>query len=163
MSVEQIAANILEQPPAVVWEIGYEHAGNAAIKAAVNHLADLVKVFDWWGYGDGYGGALQVLLVEAVERRGIVVGPVQSWSPSTTVQTIAARDGWHCHYCSGSLGWGDGLDRPELDHVMPKSRGGGDNRENLVLSCQRCNAAKRAQTPAEWRGEYCCVEHEAVR
>ena len=39
----------------------------------------------------------------------------------------------------------------EIDHVTPKSQGGSDRLDNLVLSCPTCNRAKGAQTPAEWR------------
>jgi 5-methylcytosine-specific restriction endonuclease McrA len=52
---------------------------------------------------------------------------------------IARRDGgYYCVYC--------GIDgtRKELtvDHVIPRSKGGGSKRENLVLSCRECNNIK---------------------
>jgi len=58
---------------------------------------------------------------------------------------IFTRDKHQCQYC-GSL--------PEkkeltLDHVMPRSRGGGDSWENLVLACARCNVKKSDRTPEE--------------
>jgi hypothetical protein len=53
---------------------------------------------------------------------------------------VLERDGWRCRYCgavpSRSAG---GL---QVDHVAPVSRGGGDERENLVTSCRRCNLGK---------------------
>ncbi len=49
-----------------------------------------------------------------------------------------------CVYCGQS-------DVPfELDHVVPRSRGGSDRVSNLVLSCHECNAAKGNQTAAEY-------------
>ena len=43
------------------------------------------------------------------------------------------------------------LKRNELniDHVLPKSRGGGTSWENLVISCIPCNAKKDNKTPKE--------------
>lgn len=36
-----------------------------------------------------------------------------------------------------------------LDHVMPKSRGGGNTWENLVTCCKKCNSRKDDMTPKE--------------
>ena len=47
------------------------------------------------------------------------------------------RDGRKCAYCGNAR-----AERYELDHVMPKSRGGTDRVSNLVVSCQDCNIAK---------------------
>src|SRR5690606_37760243 len=38
-----------------------------------------------------------------------------------------------------------------LDHRLPRSRGGTDQRSNLVPACLACNHAKGAQTVAEFR------------
>jgi CRISPR/Cas system Type II protein with McrA/HNH and RuvC-like nuclease domain len=37
-----------------------------------------------------------------------------------------------------------------LDHVIPVSRGGTHDPDNLALACPLCNAAKRERTPLEW-------------
>jgi 5-methylcytosine-specific restriction endonuclease McrA len=34
---------------------------------------------------------------------------------------------------------------PHIDHIIPVSRGGKNNLENLVLSCQSCNSKKGAK------------------
>ena len=39
----------------------------------------------------------------------------------------------------------------EVDHVLPKSRGGTDHFENLQLLCSHCNRSKGNKTMAEWR------------
>ena len=45
--------------------------------------------------------------------------------------------------------------RENLDHVIPRSRGGQHTWENVVAACRRCNAKKENRTPAEagfhWR------------
>ncbi len=39
----------------------------------------------------------------------------------------------------------------EVDHILPKSRGGTDHFENLQLLCTHCNKSKGSKTMAEWR------------
>ena len=39
----------------------------------------------------------------------------------------------------------------EVDHMLPKSRGGTDTAENLQLLCSHCNRSKGDKTMAEWR------------
>jgi 5-methylcytosine-specific restriction endonuclease McrA len=36
-----------------------------------------------------------------------------------------------------------------LDHIKPRSRGGGNEKRNLALSCKFCNMAKAARLPEE--------------
>lgn len=59
-----------------------------------------------------------------------------------TRQNIFKRDRSTCQYCGAK-------DHLTLDHVLPKSRGGKSNWDNLVTACQRCNAKKGDQTPEE--------------
>ncbi len=69
--------------------------------------------------------------------------------PKTRVRfsrlNIYARDGNTCQYC------GRTLPRAELnlDHVIPRSRGGVTTWENVVCSCVPCNLAKGGRTPLE--------------
>jgi 5-methylcytosine-specific restriction endonuclease McrA len=51
-------------------------------------------------------------------------------------RALFARDGWRCVYCGSSGG------RLTLDHVVPRSRGGGSVWENVVTSCAPCNLRK---------------------
>jgi len=90
--------------------------------------------------------------------------------------TIAARDnGWQCFYCHVALiPYGIAPDDPayprdryspcEVDHRFPKSRGGSDHLDNLVLACNTCNARKGAKSDTEFllwlseRGELAVME-----
>jgi len=58
---------------------------------------------------------------------------------------IYLRDGNRCQYC------GRGFQRAELnlDHVIPRSRGGITTWENVVCSCVACNLRKGGRTPDE--------------
>jgi 5-methylcytosine-specific restriction endonuclease McrA len=56
-------------------------------------------------------------------------------------RAVFARDGHACQYC------GDGAEN--LDHVIPRSRGGDHTWENVVAACRRCNTRKGNRTPGE--------------
>jgi len=41
-------------------------------------------------------------------------------------------------------------DAPEVDHIVPMSRGGGHLRANLQVLCRACNGSKGNQLESEW-------------
>ena len=57
---------------------------------------------------------------------------------------LLEKFGRRCVYC------GRGETAFEIDHVVPRSRGGSDRVSNLVLSCHDCNTAKDDRTAAEF-------------
>ena len=65
--------------------------------------------------------------------------------PKANIQNIANRDGYRCQYS------GEVLDRSDwsIDHVLPRSRGGGNNPDNLVLASKKINNIKGDRTPQE--------------
>lgn len=69
------------------------------------------------------------------------------WIDDEMREAIYERDGRYCRYCGTherDLG-----ERLALDHVIPRSRGGTDDPENLVPACRSCNSRKGAKTPEE--------------
>ncbi|PWT70177.1 MAG: HNH endonuclease [Chloroflexi bacterium] len=55
--------------------------------------------------------------------------------------------GYRCAYChqqATSTNWW------EIDHIMPRSRGGSDRVSNLALACHKCNSTKGDQTALEF-------------
>jgi len=60
-------------------------------------------------------------------------------------KNILIRDGHICQYC-GEKFLSSEL---ELEHVIPRSRGGLSTWEKLVAACRECNARKGDRTPAE--------------
>lgn len=89
---------------------------------------------------------------------------------TTFVKTPLRREMWDkqgglCWYCGCKLSCdhlrvldeNDKLVDPEghapceIEHQTPRTRGGGDARENLVLSCRACNKAKSTRTVDEYR------------
>ena len=49
---------------------------------------------------------------------------------------VLSRDGYTCAYC--------GQDATEVDHIIPRAKGGGHELENLVACCKTCNGRKGA-------------------
>ena len=62
-----------------------------------------------------------------------------------TRREIFTRDGYTCQYC-GDVG-GD----LTVDHVLPRSRGGGHTWDNVVTACRPCNHRKGGKTLQEAR------------
>ncbi|MBN1961718.1 MAG: HNH endonuclease [Deltaproteobacteria bacterium] len=58
---------------------------------------------------------------------------------------LFARDNHTCQYCNKRLPRRD----LNLDHIIPRSRGGKTNWENVVTSCIKCNFKKGGRTPEE--------------
>lgn len=62
-----------------------------------------------------------------------------------TRKNIYERDAYTCQYCGKVFA----MEKLNLDHVTPRSRGGKNTWENLVCSCIECNRKKKARTPKE--------------
>ncbi len=60
---------------------------------------------------------------------------------SLTRRAVFARDEWTCQYC--------GAPAENVDHVIPRSRGGEHIWENVVAACRRCNSRKENRLLAE--------------
>lgn len=86
-------------------------------------------------------------------------GPMERWGYDGPITPrLADKDWWPlrnsvvddadstCHYC------GDRHDNMCADHVVPLSRGGTNDRENLVCCCIPCNSSKADRLLSEWRG-----------
>jgi len=56
-------------------------------------------------------------------------------------RTVFARDGAKCQYCGASA--------ENLDHVIPRSKGGPHSWENVVAACRPCNTRKEDRLPHE--------------
>jgi 5-methylcytosine-specific restriction endonuclease McrA len=69
-----------------------------------------------------------------VRLRHYVKVPYQS-RVALNRRAVFARDGHRCQYCGAAA--------ENIDHVVPKSRGGLHAWDNVVASCRPCNARKR--------------------
>jgi 5-methylcytosine-specific restriction endonuclease McrA len=60
---------------------------------------------------------------------------------SMSRRAVLVRDAFKCQYC--------GRPAENVDHVVPRSRGGGHSWDNVVAACRPCNSRKENRSPAE--------------
>jgi 5-methylcytosine-specific restriction endonuclease McrA len=60
---------------------------------------------------------------------------------SLSRRAILIRDNFECQYC--------GRPAENVDHIVPKSRGGAHTWDNVVASCRPCNARKENRAPRD--------------
>lgn len=87
------------------------------------------------------GGALRIPRVLHLER----YERAPRFGVRLTRRNLLLRDRYRCQYCGGEPGVRD----LNVDHVVPRSRGGRDSWDNLVISCRSCNLYKGKNTPDE--------------
>src|SRR5581483_8100162 len=59
-----------------------------------------------------------------------------------TRRAVFARDDWTCQYCGSRSSL-------TVDHVVPRSKGGGSSWDNIVASCAPCNRRKGNGLPRD--------------
>ncbi len=88
--------------------------------------------------------ARELSVPSVVRLTRFVKVPFRAHVPLTR-RALFARDGGRCVYC--------GRPAATIDHVVPRSRGGAHEWENVVSACSRCNHVKADRVIAElgWR------------
>lgn len=86
-------------------------------------------------------GAIRVPTVIVLARFAKV--PIKR--PKLSARNIRERDGNRCQYTGKVLGPEEG----NIDHVMPRSRGGATSWKNCVLASKQVNSKKADRTPDE--------------
>ena len=56
-------------------------------------------------------------------------------------RAVFARDGHRCQYCGAAA--------ENIDHVVPRSKGGSHTWDNVVAACRPCNTRKEDRLPHE--------------
>jgi len=81
--------------------------------------------------------AESITLPRPVVIRLITYAPVprDTHRRKITRRAVFARDRWTCQYCGSRSNL-------TVDHVVPRSKGGGSTWENIVASCAPCNRRK---------------------
>lgn len=120
--VRALVLNATYEPLAVV----------TARRAVVLVLVDKADSLD--GSGQWFHAERLALEVPSVIRLRALVRVDRHRELSISRRGVFARDGHRCQYCG---------DRAEtLDHVIPRSRGGGHTWDNVVAACRPCNVHK---------------------
>jgi 5-methylcytosine-specific restriction endonuclease McrA len=72
-----------------------------------------------------------------------------------TRRKVYVRDNWTCRYC-GAVPEPEHEGHPnkgmQLDHIVPRAKGGSNAASNLVVACCLCNSNKGARDVGEWAG-----------
>jgi hypothetical protein len=64
-------------------------------------------------------------------------------TPMLTKEMLLARDRYLCAYCAQQFRF----DQLDMEHIVPRSKGGADSWTNLVAACRACNNRKADRTP----------------
>jgi 5-methylcytosine-specific restriction endonuclease McrA len=87
-----------------------------------------------------HGDRVQLPVPAVIRLTSFVLVPHRPGIAPTRA-AVFARDDHRCQYCDGPA--------ESLDHVVPRSRGGGHSWENVVACCRRCNTRKGDRLPSE--------------
>ena len=101
-----------------------------ATKAELVHAAEYV-----------YRSERQVVPEPSVVRLVRYVRVPRITQVAVNRRTVFARDGGRCQYCGAAA--------ENIDHVLPRSKGGPHAWDNVVASCRRCNSRKEDRLPHE--------------
>jgi len=83
---------------------------------------------------------LEIAAPSVVRLNYFVKVPYRARS-SLSRRAVFVRDDFECQYC--------GRAAENVDHVIPKSRGGPHTWDNVVAACRRCNALKENRSPTD--------------
>jgi 5-methylcytosine-specific restriction endonuclease McrA len=81
-----------------------------------------------------HSARLAVAVPSVIRLRQFVKVPYRRRAPLNR-RAVFARDGHRCQYCGAAA--------ESIDHVVPRSRGGLHEWENVVAACRPCNVRKR--------------------
>ncbi len=107
-----------------------------AVVLVLREKADMVEE------GDGAlrSASVAVPVPTVIRLRTFVRVPYHRRVPLNR-RAIFTRDDGRCQYCGASA--------ENIDHVIPRSRGGLHTWENVVAACRRCNTKKGNRSPKE--------------
>lgn len=124
--------------------------GHAQVVDSTGGNFQTMNFQQWRFFSDGYEGEDVVHTVSwKVRVPKVILLLVFDRLPKKEVKftrhNIFERDNNTCQYC------GHKFDRRDLnlDHVVPRDRGGETSWENIVCSCIPCNSRKANRTPSE--------------
>lgn len=83
---------------------------------------------------------LEIAAPSVVRLNYFVKVPYRARS-SLSRRAVLVRDNFECQYC--------GRRAENVDHIVPKSRGGTHSWDNVVAACRPCNSRKENRTPPD--------------
>jgi 5-methylcytosine-specific restriction endonuclease McrA len=86
------------------------------------------------------GASIAIQAPSVIRLRYVVKVPFRARA-GLSRRAVFVRDDHTCQYCGGRA--------ENVDHVIPRSRGGLHVWENVVAACRRCNSRKEDRLPHE--------------
>jgi 5-methylcytosine-specific restriction endonuclease McrA len=137
------------------YDLGREAIASAAVREAADHLAKVLDLYDYlWQWGDGYGGWVTQVIEDALREHGFQryrpdpapknANRRKAVSPGKIVLAMQQSNG-RCVACGST-------EQLQVDHIIPVSRGGTNEADNLQMLCKPCNSSKHNKTMEEWQG-----------
>lgn len=128
-----------------------EQEAHALLELLAEEHADTLRYIAHWG--DGYGGHMGLYLFRCIYPEENSTGngdkgSGESKNPRKRLSTqkitsVLSRDGVKCQHC--------GTDQDlTIDHIVPVSKGGGNELENLQVLCKSCNSKKKDLVAKRW-------------
>lgn len=126
------------------------YQGHAQVVETEEGTFQTMNFDQWYNFSNGYEGEDVVHTVSVRIRIPKVIllmffDRMPKKEVKFTRHNIFERDNNTCQYCAKKF------DRKDLnlDHVIPRDRGGETSWENIVCSCVACNSKKGNRTPPE--------------
>ena len=92
-------------------------------------------------YSEVWHSATRVFPVPSVVRLNTYIRVPFERTIPVSRRAVFGRDSHRCQYCGGPA--------ENIDHVLPRSRGGLHTWDNVVACCRRCNVHKGDRLPGE--------------
>jgi 5-methylcytosine-specific restriction endonuclease McrA len=102
-----------------------------AVVLLLKEKAEMIERADWQLHSESTSLS-RPMVIRLVSYVRI---PRHSHRRKITRRAVFARDDWTCQYCGSRASL-------TVDHVIPRSKGGSSDWENIVASCAPCNRRK---------------------
>lgn len=79
---------------------------------------------------------------DSLRREKIQRRQAEGWHSEVQWRMLLAEHDYRCYYCGVEMTFEDGPYKWTRDHIVPISRGGTDNIDNIVPACKSCNSSK---------------------
>lgn len=100
--------------------------------------------------------------ITAIKRARSPHQPTGTWIRAEKRLAIYLRDGFRCLACGRSLRRARPFD-VTLDHVLPTSKGGSNDPDNLYTCCRSCNSSRQEKSLARFAGRRAAAIRRSLR
>jgi RHS repeat-associated protein len=129
--------------------LGRGQYGNAALSAAA-----MVPLIGSVGTGGKLAGKVATHIPDGLVKNAIKAGeaggPGAGKAFPKSVKDAARAESPPCVFCGTATTRTPGPDQSNIDHAIPKSRGGNNTLDNAQNTCRSCNLDKGTQTSGEY-------------